>query len=157
MRQEVGDKLHVWPFDGWAIPEGRSVVAEAYPSIFRNRYDKGDRTADQQDAYSTARWLTEMDQRGFLTRYFDPPLTDEERNQCDLEGWILGAERLRVSPQCVYQLVETGRIVAHRIGVGRGTIRISGDDLDAYLESCRVEKESYRQTRKNRKGSKDWF
>jgi hypothetical protein len=39
------------------VPDGRSVVAEAYPSIFRNRYDKGDRTADQQDAYATARWL----------------------------------------------------------------------------------------------------
>ncbi len=90
MRQEVGDKLHCWPFDGWKIPKGRSVVAEAYPSIFRNRYDKGDRTADQQDAFATARWLTEMDHRGFLARYFDPPLTDEERKQCNLEGWILG-------------------------------------------------------------------
>lgn len=90
MRNEVGDKLHVWPFDGWTIPEGRSVVAEAYPSLYRNRYGKGDRTADQQDAYSTARWLSEMDHRGFLTRYFEPPLTDDERRQCDLEGWILG-------------------------------------------------------------------
>jgi hypothetical protein len=31
-----------------------------------------------------------MDRRGFLARYFDPPLTEEERRQCNLEGWILG-------------------------------------------------------------------
>jgi len=30
-----------------------------------------------------------MDERGFLERYFDPPLTDEERKMADLEGWIL--------------------------------------------------------------------
>mgnify|MGYP000513019257 CR=1 FL=1 len=90
MRQDAGQHLHFWPFDGWSIPEGKSVVAEAYPSIFKNRYDKADRTADQQDAYATARWLSEADERGFLCRYFDPPLTDEEKQQCDLEGWILG-------------------------------------------------------------------
>ena len=50
----------------------------------------GGLTADQQDAYATARWLTEMDHRGFLARYFEPSLTDEERKQCNLEGWILG-------------------------------------------------------------------
>ena len=87
---EVGDRLQCWPFDGWLILEGRSVVAEAYLSIFCNRYDKGDRTVDQHDAYCVARWLTAMDHRGFLTRYFEPPLMDAERKQCDLEGWILG-------------------------------------------------------------------
>jgi len=90
IRNEVGDKLHIWPFDGWDVPDGKSVVAEIYPSIFRNRYPKENRTADQQDAYSVARGLTETDQRGFLKRYFDPPLTDEERRIADLEGWILG-------------------------------------------------------------------
>ena len=90
MRKEVGDKLHIWPFDGWTVPSQKSVVAEVYPSIFRHRYDQGDRTADQQDAYSTARWLSEMDDRGFLGSYFGPPLTDNQRRQCDLEGWILG-------------------------------------------------------------------
>ena len=90
MREEVGDHLHFWPFDGWKIPADRSVIAEVYPSIFRSRYPKDNRTGDQQDAYSTARWLTEMDQQGFLSRYFAPALTEEQRAQCDLEGWILG-------------------------------------------------------------------
>ena len=66
------------------------------------------------------------------------------------------AKRLNVCQQCVYQLVESGKLVSHRIGVGRGTIRISEDDLAEYLESCRVEKEAV-QRRKNRKGTIDWF
>lgn len=90
IREEVGDKVHFWPFDGWDMPEKKSVIAEVYPSILRNRYPKEGRTADQQDAFCVARWLTEMDDRGFLDRYFEPPLTEEERRIADLEGWILG-------------------------------------------------------------------
>ena len=90
MRESVGDRLHFWPFDGWSITERKSVVAEVYPSIFSKRYDKADRTSDQQDAYSTARWLSEMTHRRHLARYFEPSLTTAERNQCELEGWILG-------------------------------------------------------------------
>jgi hypothetical protein len=90
IRNEVGDKVHFWPFDGWDVPDGKSVIAEIYPSIFRKRYPKEDRKPDQQDAYCVARWLTESDERGFLERYFAPPLTDEERKIADLEGWILG-------------------------------------------------------------------
>jgi hypothetical protein len=90
IRGEVGDFVHFWPFDGWEIQDGKNVVAEVYPSIFRNRYSRNDRTVDQQDAYAIARWLKETDERGWLERYFDPPLTDEERSTADLEGWILG-------------------------------------------------------------------
>ncbi len=66
------------------------MIAEIYPSIFKNRYPKKDRTADQQDAYCVSRWLTETDERGFLERYFAPPLIEWERKVADLEGWILG-------------------------------------------------------------------
>ena len=90
IRAEVGDKVHFWPFDGWDVPDGKSVIAEVYPSIFRNRYPKEDRTADQQDAYCVARWLSETDERGFLGSYFQPPLTDEDRELANMEGWILG-------------------------------------------------------------------
>ena len=27
IRNEVGDKVHVWPFDGWDVPDGKSVIA----------------------------------------------------------------------------------------------------------------------------------
>lgn len=88
--QEVGDRLHFWPFDGWSVPPGKSVIAEVYPSIFRNRYPREDRSCDQQDAYAVARWLSETVDRGFLDRYFAPPLTDQEQATANLEGWILG-------------------------------------------------------------------
>jgi hypothetical protein len=90
IRKEVGDLVHFWPFDGWQVPNDKSVIAEVYPSIFRNRYPREGRTADQQDACAITRWLSEMDKRGFLERYFRPPLTDDERRVADLEGWILG-------------------------------------------------------------------
>jgi hypothetical protein len=90
LREQAGDRLHVWPFDGWAIPHGKSVLAEVYPSLFRHRYDREGRTADQQDAYATARWMQEMQARGALPAYLLPPLTLAERSVAALEGWILG-------------------------------------------------------------------
>ena len=44
---------------------------------------------------------------------------------------------LGVSATCVYQLVARGRLACHRIGLGRGAIRISESDLEAYIEGCR--------------------
>lgn len=66
------------------------MIAEVYSSILRNRYPTQDRTADEHDAYSVARWLKEMCEGGFLGRYLDPPLTEEQRGVAMLEGWILG-------------------------------------------------------------------
>ena len=90
IRDSCGDAVHVWPFDGWSPPAGKTVIAEVYPSIFRNRYPKGKRTPDEQDAYATARWLAESAVRGSLEPYFNPPLTIEERQVAACEGWILG-------------------------------------------------------------------
>ena len=50
------------------------------------------------------------------------------------------AEQLLVSEACVYQLIQSGQLWAHRIGLGRGTIRISADDLEAYLADNRTRK-----------------
>ena len=90
IREKVGDLVHFWPFDGWQVANNKNVIIEVYPSIFRNRYSREDRTADQQDACAIARWLTEMDDCGFFERYFHPPLNDEAKQVADLEGWILG-------------------------------------------------------------------
>ena len=81
---------HFWPFDGFDVPPNRSVVAEVFPSIFRRRYPRRYRTADEHDAMCVAWWLKDMDARGHLWTYFNPPLTDEERGIARLEGWILG-------------------------------------------------------------------
>lgn len=48
------------------------------------------------------------------------------------------SERLGISRGSVYELVKQGRLGAHRVGSGRGTIRVSESDLRAYLEECRV-------------------
>ena len=49
------------------------------------------------------------------------------------------AHRLRVSASLVYQLVDAGKLACHRIGNGRGAIRIRPDDLANYLQVCRRE------------------
>ena len=90
LRDQAGDRVHFWPFDGWTPASGKSVIVEVYPSIFRNRFAREGRTLDQQDAYATARWMAGMDSQGALAGYFAPPLTVAERAVADLEGWILG-------------------------------------------------------------------
>jgi hypothetical protein len=90
LRAQAGAHLFFWPFDGWQPPEGKSVIAEVYPSIFRNRYPRDARTTDEQDAYAVARWLEEAGRHGSLYRYFAPPLTLAERRVAEIEGWILG-------------------------------------------------------------------
>lgn len=50
------------------------------------------------------------------------------------------AERLNLSRQCVYALIDSGEIPAHRFGVGRGTIRVSAEDLNTYVDSARLSK-----------------
>lgn len=47
------------------------------------------------------------------------------------------ADQLQISESCVYALIENGKLACHRIGIGRGTIRISDLDLENYLQSCR--------------------
>lgn len=81
--------IHFWPFYGWEIPEGKSVVAEAYPSLWMRRFPRGDRDVDKQAAYAAAAWLQRADQNGPLESYWNPPLTPEEREVADVEGWIL--------------------------------------------------------------------
>jgi hypothetical protein len=90
MMFEAKLSIHFWPFDGFEVPDGRSVVAEVYPSLFRRRYPKEERTPDEHDAYCVAAWLAEMDRRGTLDYYFKPPLGLPELRKSRLEGWILG-------------------------------------------------------------------
>jgi excisionase family DNA binding protein len=47
------------------------------------------------------------------------------------------AEQLSVSATCVYQLIAQGKLASHRFGAGRGTIRITAEDLIAYMEGSR--------------------
>lgn len=49
------------------------------------------------------------------------------------------AARLNVSVKCVYSLIESGKLIAHRIGVGRGTLRIAEEDLTRFLSESKVD------------------
>jgi len=87
---KLAGRVHFWPFDGFEVPDGVSVVAEVYPSLFRRRYPCEKFKDHERDAWLVARWLREMDVNGFLGRYFEPPLTKGELELARREGWILG-------------------------------------------------------------------
>lgn len=57
------------------------------------------------------------------------------------------AERLGISRALLYSLVGSGKISCYRIGMGRGAIRFKDEDVQAYLESCRVEGEEVKTPR----------
>jgi hypothetical protein len=90
IRRQVADRVHFWPFDGWEIAKGKSVIAEAYPSLWSRGYAREGRTPDQHDAFSIAAWMQMADAEGSLPGFFEPPLTMNERELARIEGWILG-------------------------------------------------------------------
>lgn len=81
---------HFWPFDGWDIPAGRSVVAEVYPSLCSRAFARGDRNEQQHDAFSVAEWMRRSDLDGTLADFLAPALAPAEREAAHIEGWILG-------------------------------------------------------------------
>jgi len=92
IRQQLGARVHFWPFDGWDIPDSRSVIVEVYPALWSRAFNREERTGDQHDAYSIAAWLRRADQDGSLVRFFNPTLKMAERALAEVEGWILGVE-----------------------------------------------------------------
>lgn len=47
------------------------------------------------------------------------------------------AERLQCSPALVYALCAEGKLTHHRLGLGRGTIRVSEEQLRDFLEATK--------------------
>jgi hypothetical protein len=92
IRQQVGERVHFWPFDGWDIQSGRSVIAEVYPSLWSGCFARERRNADQHDAYSVAAWMRRADLDGSLADFFSPSLAPGERDVARIEGWILGVK-----------------------------------------------------------------
>lgn len=90
LRRELGSGLHFWPFDGWAPPSNRSVIAEVYPALWSPAFPREERNPHQHDAHSVARWMQQADATGILSGYFQPPLRPAERTTAQVEGWILG-------------------------------------------------------------------
>ena len=94
IRRELGDRVHFWPFDGWNVADGRSVIAEVYPALWSRTFAREGRTGDQHDAWTTAAWLSRADRDGSLAGFLDPSLTPPERRVARVEGWILGVPGL---------------------------------------------------------------
>lgn len=49
------------------------------------------------------------------------------------------ALRLGLTASGVYKLCRAGRLVHYRVGARKGKVLLKAEDVDAYLESCRVE------------------
>ena len=52
------------------------------------------------------------------------------------------SERYGIPERTIYALCKDGQLVHHRVGTGRGTIRIKPADLDRHLLQSRVEIQS---------------
>jgi len=90
VRQRMAGRVHFWPFDGWEVPAGRSVIAEVYPALWSSSFAKGQRDPHQHDAFSIATWLADADRDGHLSGFLQPVLTPPEKAIAQVEGWILG-------------------------------------------------------------------
>jgi hypothetical protein len=92
LRQQLGQRVHFWPFDGWEIPPGMSAVVEIFPSLWRKAFPSAGRNPHQHDAYSAAEWMRRADCEGTLGAFLRPRLTPPELAVAAVEGWILGVE-----------------------------------------------------------------
>jgi len=79
-------ELHCWPFDGWNPSSSTHVLVEWYPAI----QNQG-RKSHKEDASACVRWAKIHDEEGKLLNYFIPHLSNSEKAQACVEGWVLGA------------------------------------------------------------------
>jgi len=68
----------------------RSVIAEVYPALWSRTFPSAGRTADQQDAFATTKWMQRADTDGSLERFLHPDLESHVLKAAEIEGWILG-------------------------------------------------------------------
>ena len=90
LRKQLGTKIHFWPFDGFRIPDGKHVIAEVYPSLWRKGEAPPGITLDEFDTLTIARTLSDSDSTGEMELMFQPDLAESEKRLAELEGWILG-------------------------------------------------------------------
>jgi hypothetical protein len=91
LRRRLGARLHIWPFDGWRIPNGVSALVELRAEPWTRGRPRGALSRDQHDALVMATELVRADREGQLAALLDPDLSLEERQRAGIEGWILGA------------------------------------------------------------------
>jgi hypothetical protein len=91
LKRVLGERLHVWPFDGWSIPAGKSAMVEVRPAMWRDLEPMAALTAGQKDAFVTASWLKAADRSGELADMLQPALSPQGKSMARVEGWILSA------------------------------------------------------------------
>ena len=91
LRHQLNSQVHFWPFDGWEIPPSSSALVEIYPKLWSRSLPRGDRTADQHDAFAAAMGMQAVDRSSGLAELLTPSLNPVERLVAEVEGWILGA------------------------------------------------------------------
>jgi hypothetical protein len=90
LRLALGSRVHFWPFDGWAIPNGKHAIVEVYPALWSRLYPRENRTPDQHDAWAVAEQLRRLNRDGGMAELLAPHLTPQELATAGIEGWILG-------------------------------------------------------------------
>jgi hypothetical protein len=90
IHQNVKDRVHFWPFEGWSVPPDCSVIAEVYPALWNRTFPSEGRTPDQQDAFAIAKWMQGADAADSLKTHFHPRMEPDEHEKAEIEGWILG-------------------------------------------------------------------
>ena len=91
LRRHLPHRVHFWPFEGWDIPAGRSVIAEVHPALWSRSFPREDRDPAQHEAYSIAAWMRHAGETNSLTPCFHPDLEESDRKVAEIEGWMLGA------------------------------------------------------------------
>jgi hypothetical protein len=89
LKRQMGERLHVWPMDGWDIPQGASALIEARPIQWRHLAPAAGLTIGQQYASALASWLQMADGSGELADALRPQLSASEKRVAGIEGWIL--------------------------------------------------------------------
>jgi hypothetical protein len=56
IRQRLGERVQFWPFDGWDIPAGRSVIAEVYAALWSRGFDRDGRNDQIAALRQPTRW-----------------------------------------------------------------------------------------------------
>ena len=82
-------RLHVWPFDGADPPQDVSVLAEAWPTPFRECLPRTDTSPDLHDARCLTHALRDADGNGTLDAWFAVQQASAP-NIANGEGWIIG-------------------------------------------------------------------
>jgi len=83
--------FHFWPFDGFSVPAGKSVIAEVSPALCEREYPaRQGMTGSQHDAYAIASWLRQADGSGACMPLL--PLTLTAARYCwqELKAGFLG-------------------------------------------------------------------